>query len=131
MKNTLGRVIARARKDKGMTQLELAQKLGVTDKAVSKWERELSCPDIGTLPVLARELDLSLEELLQGREAEAKGEGKEAQALVSTILKAVALATGVAVAALSALGALEPAEGLPLMGLGLACLALWAMRKEE
>ena len=39
---TLGGRIARLRKEKGMTQLELADRMGVTDKAVSKWEREVS-----------------------------------------------------------------------------------------
>ena len=42
MEKSLGSVIADRRKEKKMTQLELAQKLGVTDKAVSKWEREVS-----------------------------------------------------------------------------------------
>lgn len=42
MTKTLGARIAQLRKEKGMTQLELAQQMGVTDKAVSKWEREVS-----------------------------------------------------------------------------------------
>lgn len=41
-KQTLGMMISSLRKDKGMTQLELAEKMGVTDKAVSKWESEVS-----------------------------------------------------------------------------------------
>lgn len=52
-KKTLGMMIASLRKEKGMTQLELAEKMGVTDKAVSKWERDLACPDINTIPKLA------------------------------------------------------------------------------
>lgn len=43
MKKTLGTMIAELRKQHGMIQLELAEKMGVTDKAVSKWERDLSC----------------------------------------------------------------------------------------
>ena len=52
MKKTLGMLISETRKQKGMTQLELAEKMGVTDKAVSKWERDLSCPDVSSLPLL-------------------------------------------------------------------------------
>ena len=50
---TMGAMIAQRRKEMGMTQLELANKMGVTDKAVSKWERNLSCPDIHSFPRLA------------------------------------------------------------------------------
>ena len=52
-KKTLGMMIASLRKENGMTQLDLAEKMGVTDKAVSKWERDLSCPDVNTIPKLA------------------------------------------------------------------------------
>ena len=52
-KTSLGSTIAALRKERGMTQLELAGQLGVTDKAVSKWERGLSCPDLYTFPRLA------------------------------------------------------------------------------
>lgn len=129
MKKNLGTMIAEARKEKGMTQLELAGKMGVTDKAVSKWERDLSCPDVNSLPLLAETLGLSVEELLQGRNEKQPAEQKFSE-LMDTILQAVALAMGVAVAVLSVLHALTPEQGLPLLGLGLACLALRSMRKE-
>lgn len=128
MKKTLGRLIADTRKQKGMTQLELAAKMGVTDKAVSKWERDLSCPDVNTLPLLAETLGISVEELLQG-----KNENQPTNrvgGLVDTILKSVALAMGVAVAVLSALQAVTPQQGLSLLGLGLTCLAVQAMGRE-
>ena len=51
---TFGAMVAELRKEKGMTQLELAQQMGVTDKAVSKWERDLSFPDINTILKLAQ-----------------------------------------------------------------------------
>ena len=49
----VGRIIRTFRKDKGMTQLELSELLGVTDRAVSKWERGLGCPDVSFLPKLS------------------------------------------------------------------------------
>lgn len=130
MEKSLGSVIADRRKEKKMTQLELAQKLGVTDKAVSKWERDLSCPDIGTLPVLARELDLSLDELLQGRAGKAP-EKEKLDALISLVLKGVALAMGIGVTVLSALGQAGQEQAVPMLGLGLASLALWTLKKEN
>ena len=49
---TIGKRIARYRKDKHMTQEELAGKMGVSAQAVSKWETDTSCPDITALPQL-------------------------------------------------------------------------------
>ena len=67
---TIGKFIQLKRKEKGLTQKELAQKLGVTDKAVSKWERGLGCPDVSILELLATELDTSILEILKGRTIE-------------------------------------------------------------
>ena len=67
---TLGATIAALRKERGMTQLELANQMGVTDKAVSKWERDLSFPDAASLPKLAETLGVSVDELMQGGPAE-------------------------------------------------------------
>lgn len=50
---SIGETIASLRKEKGMTQNKLAEKMNVTDRAVSKWERDLSCPDINTISKLA------------------------------------------------------------------------------
>ena len=63
-KQTFGATISSLRKQKGMTQLDLAQQMGVTDKAVSKWERDLSFPDVASLPKLAEVLDVSADKLL-------------------------------------------------------------------
>ena len=59
-----GKFIAELRKEKKMTQKELAQKLNLTDKAVSKWERGLSFPDITILNPLAKNLGVDISELL-------------------------------------------------------------------
>lgn len=62
----MGDFICRLRKEKSMTQKELAQSLGVTDKAVSKWERGLSLPDISLLTSIADILEINTSELLKG-----------------------------------------------------------------
>jgi len=66
----IGKFIQKKRKEKNLTQKELAQKLNVTDKAVSKWERGLGCPDVSILELLSKELDVSILEILKGRTIE-------------------------------------------------------------
>ena len=73
----MGRFISEMRKEKGLTQKELAEQLGVTDKAVSKWERAVSSPDIGLLIPLAKILGVSAGELLGGERAEHSAENME------------------------------------------------------
>ncbi len=51
------------RKKAGLTQEELAKKLGVTNQSVSKWESAQCCPDIGLLPMLADIFEISIDEL--------------------------------------------------------------------
>lgn len=64
MENTLGKRIAANRKRLGLTQEQLAEKLGITAQAVSKWENDQSCPDISVLPLLADIFCISTDELL-------------------------------------------------------------------
>lgn len=66
----MGRFISELRKANHMTQKELAAKLNVTDKAVSKWERGLSCPDIALLSPLADIFGITSGELLNGEKRE-------------------------------------------------------------
>lgn len=68
MELTLGKRIVTHRKRLGLTQDQLAERLGVTAQAVSKWENDQSCPDISTIPLLAEIFGITTDSLL-GREA--------------------------------------------------------------
>lgn len=65
--STIGARIAKRRKDLGMTQEDLAGKLGVSAQAVSKWENDVSYPDISLLAPLVKTLDMTTDELLTGK----------------------------------------------------------------
>ena len=129
MKKTLGMMIAELRKQQGMTQLELAEKMGVTDKAVSKWERDLSCPDINSLPTLAQILGVSVEELMQTRKNAETPVSKVAE-IMEVAPKGVALAMGIAVTVLTILGQLDVNSGMVMLGIGLAAVGI-ALRGEK
>ena len=72
MNESIGSRIARLRKEKKMTQEALAEQMGVSSQAVSKWENDQSCPDIGLLPKLSRVLGVSTDELLTGEKNEVR-----------------------------------------------------------
>ena len=69
MEQTLGKRIAQYRKEKGLTQENLAEALGVSSQAVSKWENDQTCPDILLLPDLSKLLGVSVDVLLSGQQA--------------------------------------------------------------
>lgn len=60
-----GKFISEIRKERGMTQAELAERLNVTNKAVSKWERGVGFPDIKLLEPLAEALEVSIVEIMK------------------------------------------------------------------
>ena len=130
MKKTLGTIIAELRKQHGMTQLELAEKMGVTDKAVSKWERDLSCPDINSLPTLAEILGVSVEDLMQIKK-EAEAPISKVSEIMDIAPKAVSMAMGIAVTVLTVLNALDTKSGMVMLGIGLACAGISLMDNKK
>ena len=130
MNKTLGTMIAELRKQHGMTQLELAEKMGVTDKAVSKWERDLSCPDINSIPNLAEIFGVSVEELMQVKKTAEVPAGKAGE-ILEIAPKAVAMAMGIAVTVLTILNALDVKSGMVMLGIGLACVGISLMNGKK
>ena len=130
MKKTLGMMIAELRKEKGMTQLELAEKMGVTDKAVSKWERDLSCPDINSLPNLAEILGVTVDELMQIKRA-AENPKQTPREIVQIVLKAVPIAMGIAVVVLSVLDELPIQSGFIMLGIGMFCVGIGMLGQKK
>ena len=127
---SIGETIAALRKQKGMTQNELAEKMNVTDKAVSKWERDLSCPDINTISKLADILDVSVEELLKAKKKENSNTTKMKD-LINLIFKAVALAMGIAVVVLNILNQIDIKSSIIMLGIGIACIAICLLDNKE
>ena len=127
---SMGEVISTRRKEKGMTQKELAEKLHVTDKAVSKWERDISFPDTATIPKLAEILEVSVEELMNAKTVPASAH-KGAGQIVDIVLKAIPTAMGVAVVVTSLIGKLDVRSGFAMLGIGLACIGVYLLSSKE
>lgn len=124
-KQTFGSVIAELRKQKGMTQMELAERMGVTDKAISKWERDLSFPDVNSLPKLAEIFNITVDELMHVKTDTKENKSNETISdMINIVLKGISLAMGVAVVVLSFINEIETKNAMSMLGLGLACLAI-------
>lgn len=127
---SMGETISTLRREKGMTQKELADMLNITDKAVSKWERGLACPDTQLVPKLAEVLGISVEELMNAKAVPANGH-KGAEYLINIILKAVPMAMGIAVVVTALLGELEVRSGFAMLGIGLACVGMYLLKRKD
>ena len=68
----IGKYIAQKRKEKNFTQAQLAEKLGVSNKTISKWENGICMPDYSIIEALCRELDTTLSQLIDGADKDAK-----------------------------------------------------------
>lgn len=84
--NNIGQFIAEMRKEKKITQKDLAMQLHITDKAVSKWERGLSCPDISLISSIADILGVTTSELLNGQRNENTASKEEEKSIDNALL---------------------------------------------
>ncbi len=83
----IGKFIAERRKMNGQTQLQLAEKLGITDRAVSKWETGKAMPDSSIMLALCRELKISVNDLLNGEVVTMENYNKEMENLMLEMVK--------------------------------------------
>ena len=126
---SIGETIASLRKEKGMTQNELAEKMNVTDKAVSKWERDLSCPDINTISKLADILGVSVEELLKAKKKDYTND--RIKDLINLILKAVSMAMGIAVLVLNVINQIDTKSSIIMLSIGILCSGLYLFSNRD
>ena len=75
----IGKFIANSRKNKNLTQMQLAEKLNITDRAISKWENGKGMPDSSIMLELCNELDISVNELLSGEKINKENYSKKAE----------------------------------------------------
>ncbi len=123
---SMGEIISENRKEKGMTQSELANKMNVTDKAVSKWERNISCPDINSINKLANILGISVEELISSKIGKANTYN-----IFDIILLGVALAMGISVLVTLILNEIEVKDAILMISLGIIALSIYLFKSEN
>ena len=131
----LGNTISKLRKEKNMTQQELAEKLNITDKAVSKWERGLSYPDITSISKLAKILDVDssyLIDLCKKEESKNPYQNKEEkEKLINFILLIIPFSLSIASLVLSFLNKLEIKDAQTFITLSILCISIYLLKNKN
>ena len=125
MEKSLGKIIAELRKENNMTQMDLAEKMCVTDKAVSKWERDISCPDIKTIAKLAEIFNVDINILLNTKTYINKPKKEQ---LINQILSAVAAAMGIASIVLIILNKADMKNIVLMLAIGLTSAGIYMIK---
>ena len=132
---TFADVIVELRKEKGMTQQELADKLHITDKAVSKWERNLSYPDITSISKLASILGVESSYLIDICKKESSNNPYIKRSNIKQIINlacwAIGVGMGIAVVVLNILNELQVNDAITMLGIGLACISISLLSNKE
>ncbi len=123
----IGEMISSLRKEKGMTQSDLAEKMNVTDKAVSKWERNLSCPDVNSIPKLAEVLGVSVDELMNTKKKKVSSDNKITE-ILNIALMGIGIAMGICVIVTSILKEIDIYSAFIMLGIGLSSLGLYLLK---
>ncbi len=125
---TIGETISSLRKQNNMTQSDLAKKMNVTDKAVSKWERNLSYPDITSISKLAKILGVDSSYLIDlcGEKNVMKDKVRNND-LINNACIAVSLAMGIAVIVLNIFNQVEIKNAITLLSIGLVSISFYML----
>ena len=131
MEKKFNDIITELRKEKGLTQQELANKLNITDKAVSKWERGLSYPDITSISSLAKILGVDSSYLIDlCKKEDSENPFSKDTNIISIILIGIGLAMSIATVVLNVLGELDLKNAISFLGIGLFAISLNLINKE-
>ena len=127
MEKSLGKVIAELRKENNMTQMDLAEKMCVTDKAVSKWERDISCPDIKTINKPAEIFNVDINILLNTK---VNTKSIKTHSIINQILSSVAVAMGVACIVLLLINKVDIKDAILMLAIGLTSIGMYILKNK-
>ena len=123
---TTGQFIKQLRKDRGLTQRQLAEKINVSEKTISKWETDGGLPDVGLMLPLSRALGVSVNELLSGQRLDSDSYAAHAEENLSAFMQdKVSGKTKSAVALVSLISVILSATGLIVICAGYADIEAW------
>lgn len=127
---SMGEFISKLREEKGLTEKELGEKLGVTEKDISNWEKNVSTPDTDAVLKLAEFFEVSSEEFTNSKTS-SNPVIKKINYIIDIVLRAVPVAMGAALLVTTTMGQIDLKSGFMMLGISVASIGIYLLKNEK
>lgn len=127
---SMGEFISKLREEKGLTEKELGEKLGITEKNISEWEKNVSVPDASDISKLAEFFGVSSEEFTNSKTS-SNPVIKKINYIIDIVLRAIPVAMGAALIVTTTMGQIDLKSGFMMLGISVASIGIYLLKNEK
>ena len=127
---SMGEFISKLREEKGLTEKELGEKLGITEKNISEWEKNVSVPDASAISKLSEFFGVSSEEFTNSK-ASSNPAIKKINYIIDIVLRAVPVAMGAALIVTTTMGQIDLKSGFMMLGISVVSIGIYLLKNEK
>lgn len=126
----MGEFITKLREEKGLTEKELGEKLGITEKNISEWEKNVSVPDASAISKLSEFFGVSSEEFTNSKTS-SNPVIKKINYIIDIVLRAIPVAMGAALIVTTTMGQIDLKSGFMMLGISVASIGIYLLKNEK
>lgn len=126
----MGEFISKLREEKGLTEKELGEKLGITEKNISEWEKNVSVPDASAISKLSEFFGVSSEEFTNSKTS-SNPVIKKINYIIDIVLRAIPVAMGAALIVTTTMGQIDLKSGFMMLGISVASIGIYLLKNEK
>ncbi len=127
---SMGEFISKLREEKEITQKELGEKLGVTEKDISNWEKNVSTPDTDAVSKLSEFFGVSSEEFTNSKTS-SNPVIKKINYIIDIVLRAIPVAMGAALIVTTTMGQIDLKSGFMMLGISVVSIGIYLLKNEK
>lgn len=127
---SMGEIISKLREEKGITKKELGEKLGVTEKDISDWEKNVLTPDADVISKLSEFFEVSSEEFASSKTSSDVRSNK-INYIIDIVLRAIPIAMGASLIVSTILSQIDLKSGFMMLGLSVVSMGIYLLKNEK
>ena len=127
---SMGEFISKLREEKGLTEKELGEKLGITEKNISEWEKNVSVPDASAISKLSEFFGVSSEEFATPKTS-SNPVIKKINYIIDIVLRAIPVAMGAALIVTTIMGQIDLKSGFMMLGISVVSIGIYLLKNEK